>query len=172
MSDDLMPCEDCGTPQSSARLSSCGRYRYELRRRWSDAPPLVFAMLNPSTADAEVDDPTTRRCLGFARREGAGGIIVVNLFALRSTAPAALLAERDPVGPDNAAAISTICADPAPVVAAWGAHRATRTPDAQRMISCVVSVAGSRLLCLGTTNTGAPRHPLYLPAAAPLMPWP
>lgn len=84
---------------AGAVVSGDGRYRYALTRTWRpDAPLLTFVMLNPSTADAYADDPTIRRCIGFARREGAAGIRVANLFAYRATSPAAL------VGPVDAAA--------------------------------------------------------------------
>ena len=87
--------------ERAAVISKCGAYRYSLTRKWSDAPLLSFVMLNPSTADAKEDDPTIRRCIGFARREGAGGLIVANLYALRSSSPEALWAARDPIGPQN-----------------------------------------------------------------------
>ena len=78
---------------SSAVLSECGLYRYRLDRRWADGPTCGFIMLNPSTADAEVDDPTIRRCIGFAKREACGALIVVNIYPLRATKPADLWAK-------------------------------------------------------------------------------
>src|SRR5262245_19133112 len=85
-----------------ALISPCGLYRYWLTRTWDNSLRRVcWVMLNPSTADAEQDDPTIRRCVGFARSWGAGGIIVVNLFAFRASDPKALLRAADPVGPDN-----------------------------------------------------------------------
>src|SRR5262249_14212908 len=87
----------------AAVISDCGRYRYSLTRRWGDAaePRALFVMLNPSTADAEQDDPTIRRCIGFAKAWGMGSLEVVNLYALRATDPAALLSAPDPIGPKN-----------------------------------------------------------------------
>jgi hypothetical protein len=71
-----------------ALLSEDGRYRYRLWRLWDDlAPVMVWVMLNPSTADADLDDPTIRKCIGFAKANRHGGIIVVNLFAWRATDP-------------------------------------------------------------------------------------
>src|SRR5262245_13227298 len=110
--------------QSSAELSPCGRYRYALTRTWGDPKKVVcWVMLNPSTADADQDDPTIRRCLGFSRAWGAGGLVVVNLFALRATDPDQLRIAADPVGPDNDSHLST-AAFGRLVVAAWGARGA------------------------------------------------
>lgn len=73
--------------QTGAEFSPCKTYRYALWRRWSDAPPVLFVMLNPSTANESQDDPTIRRCISFAKQWGHGGIIVGNLFAFRSPYP-------------------------------------------------------------------------------------
>jgi hypothetical protein len=102
------------------------RYRLALARTWGPQAPMVCVMLNPSTASAVEDDPTIRRVQRFARREGCGGgIVVVNLFAFRSTDPRALDSCPDPVGADNDAVIAAVlAANPAgPVVAAWGRTR-------------------------------------------------
>ena len=156
----------------TARLSADGIYRYRLTRSWGPGAFLPFVMLNPSVADADVDDPTIRRCMGFARREGAGGIIVVNLFALRATEPERLKEVNDPFGPGNhdalyEAAIDAVTMD-MPVVCAWGAggvvHGGYR--------SCIDQFqrAGARLVCLGKTKDGHPRHPLYVRRDQPLIP--
>ena len=75
----------------AAILSDDGRYRYLLERQWDERPRMAWCMLNPSTADANIDDQTIKRCIGFAKREGFGGIIVVNLMAFRATSPAMCL---------------------------------------------------------------------------------
>src|SRR5690606_18576726 len=96
-----------GTMNGTARFSPCGQYRYLLTRPipapfWKpDAGEAVFVMLNPSTADASEDDPTIRRCIGFAKEWGCTGLTVANLYALRSTDPKGLWKHRDPVGPEN-----------------------------------------------------------------------
>ena len=115
-------------------------------------------MLNPSRADAHRDDPTIRRCIGFARDWGYGGIDVVNIFALRATDPRDLRSVRDPVGPRNDEFILRAAAR-SPVVIAWGVHGALldRGAKALRLFG-----AGTRILALGRTRSGAPRHPLYL----------
>jgi len=89
--------------ERTATLSPCGRYRYRLGRRWAQhrlSLPLLFVMLNPSTADAEQDDATIRRCTTFAVAHGFDAMEVVNLFAFRATDPADLWRAADPVGPD------------------------------------------------------------------------
>jgi hypothetical protein len=85
----------------TAIVSDCGRFRYHLRREWSAGSTLLFVMLNPSTADADVDDNTIRRCVGFGQAEGFGAVEVVNLFAFRATDPADLRRAGYLVGPDN-----------------------------------------------------------------------
>jgi len=157
----------------TAVISPCGTYRYELRRRWNDDEPLLpFVMLNPSTADATLDDPTIRRCVGFARREKMGGIVVVNLFAFRATEPDKLKTAAHPYGPENGAHLAAVALEAAardvPVVCAWGAWpRATAT--ANRVVG-VLHEHGARLVCLGKTAAGRPRHPLYVRADEPLVP--
>jgi hypothetical protein len=142
-----------------AAFSRDGRYRYRLWRRWDRSrPAIAFCMLNPSTADARRDDPTIRRCIGFARHWGYGGIEVVNIFALRATDPRALRSARDPVGPRNDAFMRRAAAR-SPVVIAWGVHGALRDRESAAL---KLFGARSRLLALGRTRSGAPRHPLYL----------
>ena len=142
-----------------AAFSRDGRYRYRLWRRWDRSrPAIAFCMLNPSTADARRDDPTIRRCIGFARDWGYGGIEVVNIFALRATDPRALRSARDPVGPRNDAFMLR-AAGRSPVVIAWGAHGALRGRGATALR---LFGARTRLLALGRTRSGAPPHPLYL----------
>jgi len=155
----------------SAVISEDGRYRYSLTRRWYDRPPLVFCMLNPSTADAERDDPTIRRCINFAKRENAGGIEIVNLMAYRATSPADCLQQLDPVGPENYDYLERAARLTWSVICAWGA----RAPDwivKRGVLHLRGLVAGCpQLSCFGTTKDGCPRHPLYLRSDQPLVEW-
>ena len=159
------------TASGWADLSRCGRYRYALGRRWGEGAEALFVLLNPSTADAGVDDPTLRRCMGFARREGCGASRTVNLFAWRATSPADLAgAGEDAVGPRNAAAIRAALSEcDGPVIVGWGAH-AMAVPHAGAL-GRSASGQGRALACLGITKAGHPRHPLYIRADAPLVPW-
>jgi len=148
-----------------------GPYRYLLTRDWlGDGSPMVFVMLNPSTATQDTDDPTIRRCIGFAHREGAAGLRVVNLFAYRATDPSALQHAEDPVGPHNDQVILTHATIPgALVVAAWGTHGRIRHRATE--VKALLTAAGVHLMCLGRTRMGDPRHPLYLPADTRLLPF-
>jgi hypothetical protein len=140
-----------------AAFSRCGAYRYALWRTWDETRPAVlFVALNPSTADHRRDDPTIRRCIGFARSWGYGGLLVANLFAYRTPHPRILRAAPDPVGPRNDRWISRLAREAAFVVAAWGADgdfRGRADEVLHRVRDCQ---------CLGLTSAGAPRHPLYV----------
>ena len=159
----------------SAVVSDCGRYRYCLRREWEDRLPRVcFVMLNPSTADGTEDDPTVRRCIGFARRWGFGSLLIVNLFAYRATRPSDLpkycLGVDGPVGPDNDDYIRRACIESDALVLAWGQSgpdKRLRVAEVLRMVKEI----GKTPLCLGTTLDGSPRHPLYVAADADLVRW-
>lgn len=157
-----------------ALISPCGDYRYSLVRQWDKGKPyLPFVMLNPSTADATRDDPTIRRCMSFARREGCGGIVVVNLYALRSPDPKMLRAHYDPVGPFNKRVIydAAIVAAEAgvPVVCAWGVNDITQAAGGALVEA---REAGAAIKCLGKTAGGHPRHPLYVKSDQPLENYP
>ncbi|WP_431776275.1 DUF1643 domain-containing protein [Streptomyces cucumeris] len=155
----------------TAVLSPCGTYRYRLDRVWDEqAAPLVWVMLNPSTADADENDPTIRRCVQFAKDAGCGGITVVNLFALRATDPAQLRQHADPVGPMNEAALDT-AAEGVRIVAAWGdTTRPVRAARA-RTVAAQLAAHGRALECLGLTGKGHPRHPLYVRSDTALVPY-
>jgi hypothetical protein len=154
-----------------ADLSDDGLYRYRLSRFWGPGLALPFVMLNPSTADGEVDDPTIRRCVGFARRLGFDGIGVWNLYAYRATKPADLWQADYPVGPDNDRCLRHLfewARNEVPVVAAWGSHA---KPERVAQV-LAMPWADTALWCLGRTAGGAPRHPLYLPGDADLVRFP
>ena len=88
--------------EKGAILSTDRKYRYVLTRIWDETKPtVVFIGLNPSIADEEKDDQTIRKCIGYSKRWGNGKLIMVNLFAFRSTGPSLLKRVEDPVGPEN-----------------------------------------------------------------------
>lgn len=148
--------------KKDAEISACGQYRYRLSRAWDTAmPQCLFVMLNPSTADADNDDPTIRRCIGFARAFGCGSLSVVNLFAFRATSPTDMKAAEDPVGPKNDTTIleEVIYAN-GPIICAWGAHGGFRGRD--RCVLDIIKQASKTPTALKITKDGFPGHPLYL----------
>jgi hypothetical protein len=152
--------------ESSAVISDCGAYRYLLRRRWDvKRPALLFCMLNPSIADAERNDPTIRRCLGFARAWEYGGLEVVNLYAYRATQPAELFRAADPVGPDNDRHIAEAVARAGRVIVGWGNHGR----NAERLASVLPLL--NEAYCFDITSAGQPRHPLYVRSDAVPVRW-
>ena len=159
----------------SAVISDCGSYRYLLERDLGGGQRCTFIMLNPSTADAETDDPTIRRCKGYARGWGYGRLAVVNLFAWRATDPkmlwdAADWGGMDIIGERNDAYTEEVCTGSALVVCAWGnggnargseriSSRGRRNSVVNRLRDLSVDLSVLRL-----SKTGEPCHPLYLPA--------
>lgn len=158
-----------------ADIDPTGRYRYRL---WRDlgggGPTTTFIMLNPSTADGDTDDPTIRRCIGFAKALDSSLLMVVNLYAYRATSPRELLAERmrggDIVGPDNDGFLRGELPAGSAVIAAWGAGQRWMTPRIYEVCS-LARTCNAQLKALATTKAGHPRHPLYLRAACSLVDW-
>lgn len=143
------------------------RYRYALWRSWGEGGRVrsaaCFVLLNPSTADERVDDPTIRRCVGYARDWGHDMLCVLNIFALRSTDPSDLRRDADPVGIDNDVWLRC-AADYEQVVLAWGAHGSFMGRG-----DVVRALLPKTAFHFGLTVNGQPRHPLYLPKSAQLV---
>lgn len=155
----------------SAVLSECLTWRYLLERDVDlllGGGTVAFVLLNPSTADAERDDPTLRRCKGFARRLAFARLQIVNLFAYRATDPFDLREAADPVGPENDGWVEQTCRNADLVIAGWGVHGGWHGRDRQ----VAEMLKPLELRCLGVTRDGAPRHPLYLSASSELAKWP
>ena len=134
------------------------QYRYALWRIWDDRRPAVmFIGLNPSTADAQVEDPTLVRCVAFARHWGYGGVYTTNLFAWRATDPGEMKKARSPVGRDNDGVICELAGKVEKVIAAWGNDGVWMgRADAVRALI-------PELYYLRLNRSGQPAHPLYLP---------
>jgi hypothetical protein len=122
-------------------------------------------MLNPSTADHQNDDPTIRRCIGFAMHWGYGAVAVGNLFAFRTPSPRVLRQAAQPVGRNNDRWLQRLAAESSRVIAAWGNHGSFLGRDAQ-----VRGLLGP-LYAFSLTQQGQPRHPLYLPNSARFRRW-
>lgn len=167
---------------SDALLSDCGSYRYLLRRIWEPSTAVcAFVMLNPSTADATQDDPTIRKCMGFAKRWGYGGIVVANAFAYRATDPRELRRVVDPFGPENAEALMGLGRPLllGRIVVAWGTNcrwgrgRRRVKGDRRALLHLQVghSVRRKKIFALRVTKGGYPEHPLYIPYDVELVPY-
>ncbi len=144
--------------KKDAKLSRCKNYRYVLSRVWDESLPYVnFIGLNPSIADAHIDDPTLRRCMAFARDWDYGGVYTTNLFAWRATDPAVMKQADDPIGPQNNRWIRKTANDAGIIIAAWGNHGSYRNRAAQ-VIDFLPNV-----FCLKVTSKQQPAHPLYMP---------
>jgi hypothetical protein len=149
--------------EAAADISDDGLYRYWLSRRLSTGErAVVFVGLNPSTADAADDDPTVRRCMGFARRWGFDWLWMGNLNAWRSTDPRDLPKDSlTAVGPRNEAALRWLAPKGEILIAAWGQNKLnSRAAALARQIGELPHVR-----CLGQNRNGTPKHPLRLPAA-------
>jgi len=151
----------------SATFDNTGAYRYRLERNnLGGTKTCLFVMLNPSTADAVQDDPTIRRCLSFAKREGAGRLIVCNLYAYRATDPSCLKEVLDPVGLDNEYHIRSAAEESDLIIVAWGAsHLGGDWPE--KVLRILKSI--KPVYALSVTKSGQPGHPLYLSGNSPLI---
>jgi hypothetical protein len=149
-------------PGYPCAFSADRRYRYALWRHWGQTPDPRYLMvvgLNPSTADETQDDPTIRRCIGYAKAWGFDALCMTNLFAFRATDPANMKAEVDPAGPNNGEWLATLGRGAGLVLAAWGVHGTHRRQD--EIAEALFWAMGVPLYALGTTKDGHPRHPLY-----------
>lgn len=149
-----------------AHFSECERYRYALSWRWDYEKPLMtVAMLNPSTADHEKLDPTVTRCKKRAERMKLGGVRVINLFALRATNPKDMLADADPVGPDNDRVLVRVLEEARgegqAIYAGWGKHGSYRDRD-KAFMQLVARSPIEEVIAFDVNADGSPKHPLYI----------
>lgn len=156
-------------------------HRLRLWRTWDpDLPSVVFVGLNPSTADAVESDPTLTRMIGFAKREGFGGVQVINLYTYRTKNPREMWAlpnDKRHCGSLQFAEIETACRHAKVAIICWGNGQATKKTD-KKMLGLAAKIMvedlrdhGMALKCFGRTKDGQPKHPLYLPKQTPLVAW-
>lgn len=157
--------------KSEASVSPCGKYRWSQERQWGPrfSPLVNFIMLNPSTADAEQDDPTVRGCIQRAKRWDYGRLVVTNLFAWRATDPSALSKVEDPIGPSNDLVILNEAQRANVVVCAWGTKGGLQGRN-ERVLK-MLREADVALFRLRLTKDGHPEHPLYIPQSQDPEPW-
>lgn len=158
-----------------AAISDCRLYRYTLFRKWAgiDRLPVMWLMLNPSTADASLDDPTIRRCIAFSKRWGYGAMWVGNLYAWRATDPKGIRLSRDPEGIWNRDRLQSMASSSEKVIAAWGNHGAAAGAE---YLAHILPKTHGGFWHLGLTNSGQPKHPLargksFIPYDTQLQEW-
>lgn len=168
----------------TTQFSPCRKYRYALWREWakhvgdlktipfdgelkppghsdwSPSPYLMIVGLNPSTADETLDDPTIRRCVGFAKAWGFGALCMANLFAWRDTKPENMKKAADAAGPECGKWLCEIAEGAGMILAAWGKHGSFMGRD--RTVLGALTALGKPIHCLGTNSDGSPKHPLYI----------
>jgi hypothetical protein len=160
----------------SATISGCGTFRYTLGRIVNpmlEGRHVALIGVNPSTADANKDDATIRKELGFAARLGWAEITKVNLFAYRATDVRKLATAADPIGPRNNEYLEWAIANNPLIIACWGPLAKLPKHLRGRWLE-VVAIAerlGKPLHCFGTAQDGQPRHPLMLAYSTPLVRW-
>lgn len=158
----------------SAIISECGHYRYRLERNSEGGGSTAVIMVNPSTADAELDDATIRKLKGFGRRNRWGRIIVGNLFAYRATDVRELGRVTDPIGPMNDEHLRQIMRDADIAVFAWGP--VSKQPKYERgrwaQIRAIADETGIGMYSIGDpAKCGHPKHPLMLAYDTPIIEW-
>ena len=147
--------------ERDAVISDCGKYRYLLRRTWDHGRlRALFVMLNPSTADAEIDDATIRSCIRLSKNWGYGSFEVVNLYGWRATDPKELILAPNPVGSDNDAIAGAAVGRCDVTICAWGANK--MAGPRERSMWGLIKSRRPAAFCLGTTKAGHPKHPLYI----------
>lgn len=149
-----------GQYESMAIYSPCEHYRYVLHRKWAEGKMVAFIGLNPSTATEEQNDPTVRRCIGYAQAWKFGGMVMLNAFAYRSTDPLALRKLPDPNGPMNDVYLREWATKADMILACYGTHAMYR--GRYREVKALLS--DQKVYHLGVTKDGHPKHPLYLRA--------
>lgn len=151
--------------EKKAVISDCQKYRYSLERVWDSSKPSIgFIGLNPSTADAFIDDPTIRRCIQFAKDWGGGGIYMVNLFAFRATSPKDMLSQTDPIGQENDQHLLKMASQVSKIIACWGndgGHQ-NRANNVKVLLNC-------EMACFAINKGGEPKHPLYVKGSTELI---
>jgi hypothetical protein len=165
-------------------FSPCRQYRYTLWREWEEPEMgllgllasgcfkpggyLMVIVLNPSTADESRDDPTIRRCVGFAKEWGFQALCMTNLFAWRDTDPAKMKAAMFPVGGDNDMWLLNCASGAGLILAAWGNHGSFL--DRGKTVLADLRDAGRPVHALGRNQDGSPKHPLYVAASTEPVP--
>ena len=145
-------------------MSACKTYRYQLHRSWDDSLPTVcYVLLNPSTADATVDDPTVLRCVERAKRLGFGSLSMVNLFSFRATKPIQMMRSKvDPIGVHTDSYITEAAEQAKMIICGWSKHGHFLGRH-DYVLRFVLRPFVKKCYALRMNKDNTPSHPLYLP---------
>ncbi|MBS0369022.1 MAG: DUF1643 domain-containing protein [Proteobacteria bacterium] len=175
-----------GPIMRSAEIMREANCRFVLKRAWGPGPCILWCGANPSDADDQRDDPTMLREIGFSFRWGFGSLVKINIEPYISSDPAemqrwtrdhTLSGELRMMNLDH---VVNMMSKVEVRVAAWG--NLIHSADVDEFVELVTevgrahSIDGSRWKCLGTTNSGAPKHTLArgkhrIPDDAVLQDW-
>lgn len=140
-----------------AIISEDTNYRYELSRVFDETKPMiVFIGLNPSTADANIDDPTIKKCLNYAKNWWYGWFYMWNLFAYRATEPKNMMKVFDPIWKENDIYLKSIFEKGEKIICCWWEY-GTFQNRAQEVLKNIPTPYYLKL-----NKSGQPGHPLYL----------
>ena len=147
-----------GTPNpatKTAEPTGQSEYRYWLTRKWDDEKPLAgFVGINPSTADEKNPDQTLSNCKSIAYKFGFGGVVLVNLFAVRDKKPSIVAKQSDPVGSDNNEYLQRFADEVDCAISAWGEAEA----DYPERVEQVQRTIDRDLWAIYLTQEGYPKH--------------
>lgn len=152
--------------ESSAIISDCLNYRFLLTRKWETnlfnefSGDICFIMLNPSTADSNIDDPTLRRCINFSKNWGFSTLRIVNLFAYRASNPDILKKINNPIGEHNDNYIINAATNSNKTIIAWGNNG--NLFDRANSVLELLSEKKINSFAIQLTNSNQPKHPLYI----------
>jgi hypothetical protein len=159
----------------SAVLSKCNKYRYKLYREVDlfKEKTIAYFGINPSTADATIDDATVKKWRGFTERNNGKRFIVGNVFAYRATDVSELSKTSEPIGIENPKYLAEIIAEADVLVPCWGSRN--KIPKHLRgeldNFMELLKQSGKPIFCLGKTLSGDPKHPLMLGYSTQLVEW-
>lgn len=169
--DQIKQCRETG-----AIISGCQQYRYLLWRMWNPLKShprwVTFVLLNPSTADAIKPDPTLKKCIGFAKRWGYDGVLLVNLFAFRTSKPVQLKKASEPVNDvpgANNGYIAAAVTKAEQVICGWGNHGNYLNRSEVVRHQLRLEFPGKAFHLGPLTKSGEPGHPLYIKYEAELL---
>ena len=164
-------CDTSTWGEYGGSYSADGRYRWSYEHEIGDgAKTICWIGLHPARGDsAGRRRPTLQRMVDRSVALGFGRILLVNLFSWRCDDFKALAATsragENVIGVETDERIAAAVGRSERVVAAWGG----KGDYLGRGLDVAANLGPFE--CLGTTSTGQPRQPLYVPGGVDLLPF-